>query len=335
MYFTKYLGEELNLLNGFTMQRNRVYLFSHGSTIKTQAGDALYYSDLVANFNHELKTVSKRSTRSGPLSIESGARLNSCSGASSGFVNFQLTCPNGNETKVDISTDSARKYSFDSKLVHFTPGLAVKLASSNDVEGFKGVPASVVGFEYSKIGCSTSAAATISSDSKDFRFDGSIAVARDGLSIGGSIQADLGKSSLTDYNVGAEYSSQSGDFAASAFTDRQLKFLNVGYHQKVNSAHSVGALFRFDLAGEGCTGASACPSSSKQDRTLQLGHDYQIDSNTAIKNKILLPCGDVSTAIEHRLANPRILLGIAAQFNAKSNTFNADKMGIHVTVGEF
>jgi len=57
MYFTKYLGEESNLLNGFTMQRNRVYLFSHDSTIKTQAGDALYYSDLVANFNHELKTT--------------------------------------------------------------------------------------------------------------------------------------------------------------------------------------------------------------------------------------------------------------------------------------
>jgi ABC transport system ATP-binding/permease protein len=57
MYFTKYLGEELNILNGFTMQPNRVYLFSHGSTIKTQAGDALYYSDLVANFNEELKTT--------------------------------------------------------------------------------------------------------------------------------------------------------------------------------------------------------------------------------------------------------------------------------------
>jgi ABC-type multidrug transport system ATPase subunit len=57
MYFTKYIGEELNVLNGFTMQPNRVYLFSHGSTIKTQAGDALYYSDLVANFNEELKTT--------------------------------------------------------------------------------------------------------------------------------------------------------------------------------------------------------------------------------------------------------------------------------------
>lgn len=57
MYFTKYLGEESNILNGFIMQPNRVYLFSHGSTIKTQAGDALYYSDLVANFNEEIKTT--------------------------------------------------------------------------------------------------------------------------------------------------------------------------------------------------------------------------------------------------------------------------------------
>lgn len=57
MYFTKYLGEESNILNGFIMEPNRVYLFSHGSTIKTQAGDALYYSDLVAHFNEEIKTT--------------------------------------------------------------------------------------------------------------------------------------------------------------------------------------------------------------------------------------------------------------------------------------
>ena len=57
MYFTKYLGEESNALNGFPMQSNRVYLFSHGSTIKTQAGDALYYSDLVGQFNEEIKTT--------------------------------------------------------------------------------------------------------------------------------------------------------------------------------------------------------------------------------------------------------------------------------------
>lgn len=57
MFFTKYVGGELNTLNGFTMQPNRVYLFSHGSTIKTQAGDALYYSDLVRDYNEEIKTT--------------------------------------------------------------------------------------------------------------------------------------------------------------------------------------------------------------------------------------------------------------------------------------
>jgi ABC-type multidrug transport system ATPase subunit len=57
MYFTRYLGEDANLLNGFTMQPSRSYLFSHGSTIKTQGGDALYYSDLLADFNEEIKTT--------------------------------------------------------------------------------------------------------------------------------------------------------------------------------------------------------------------------------------------------------------------------------------
>jgi ABC-type multidrug transport system ATPase subunit len=57
MYFAKYTGPDANMLNGFVMQPNRVYLFSHGSTIKTQTGDALYYSDLVADFNEEIKTT--------------------------------------------------------------------------------------------------------------------------------------------------------------------------------------------------------------------------------------------------------------------------------------
>jgi ABC transport system ATP-binding/permease protein len=57
MFFVKYMGPEANVLNGFIMQPNRVYLFSHGSTIKTQAGDALYYSDLVGDYNEEIKTT--------------------------------------------------------------------------------------------------------------------------------------------------------------------------------------------------------------------------------------------------------------------------------------
>ncbi|PTB97800.1 ABC transporter [Marivirga lumbricoides] len=50
MYFVKYTGKEEINLNGFIMKPFHVYLFSHGSTIKTPKGAALYYSDLIRQF---------------------------------------------------------------------------------------------------------------------------------------------------------------------------------------------------------------------------------------------------------------------------------------------
>lgn len=51
MYFTKYIGEDELNLNGFIMKAHGAYIFSHGSTVKMPSGDALYYSDIVTNFN--------------------------------------------------------------------------------------------------------------------------------------------------------------------------------------------------------------------------------------------------------------------------------------------
>jgi ABC-type multidrug transport system ATPase subunit/ABC-type multidrug transport system permease subunit len=53
MYFVKYLGYEEVVLNGFIMKPEQVYLYSHGSTIKTPKGAALYYSDITSHFNLE------------------------------------------------------------------------------------------------------------------------------------------------------------------------------------------------------------------------------------------------------------------------------------------
>ncbi len=58
MYFIRYLGKEEILLNGFAIKRGVTSHFSHGSTIKTPAGDALYYSDLVRHFLSEVESVS-------------------------------------------------------------------------------------------------------------------------------------------------------------------------------------------------------------------------------------------------------------------------------------
>lgn len=57
MYFVKYIGgDELNL-NGFIMNAHGAYIFSHGSTVKMPSGDALYYSDIITNFNPDFKAT--------------------------------------------------------------------------------------------------------------------------------------------------------------------------------------------------------------------------------------------------------------------------------------
>ncbi|MFQ3212949.1 MAG: ABC-type multidrug transport system ATPase subunit [Marivirga sp.] len=57
MYFVRYIGAEEVNLNGFIMKSDSVYLFSHGSTIKTPQGAALYYSELIRQFLSDEETV--------------------------------------------------------------------------------------------------------------------------------------------------------------------------------------------------------------------------------------------------------------------------------------
>lgn len=57
VFFARYVGTEEHFFNGLFMQPRRIYILSPGTTVKTQLGEAHYYSDLVAHFNEELKTV--------------------------------------------------------------------------------------------------------------------------------------------------------------------------------------------------------------------------------------------------------------------------------------
>ncbi len=57
LYFSRYIGNDSNYFNGFVMQPGRIYLFSHGSTIKTQSSEALFYGDVVSHFNEEIRTT--------------------------------------------------------------------------------------------------------------------------------------------------------------------------------------------------------------------------------------------------------------------------------------
>jgi ABC transport system ATP-binding/permease protein len=57
LFFVKYIGADTIMLNSFSMNPGHVYLFSQGSTVKTPAGNAIYYSDLLADFTEEIKTT--------------------------------------------------------------------------------------------------------------------------------------------------------------------------------------------------------------------------------------------------------------------------------------
>ncbi len=54
LYFIKYKGSDEILLNNHPLGNQWVQLFSNGSTVKPPIGVPLYYSDIVAQFNHDL-----------------------------------------------------------------------------------------------------------------------------------------------------------------------------------------------------------------------------------------------------------------------------------------
>ena len=125
---------------------------------------------------------------------------------------------------------------------------------------------------------------------------------------------------VTETNVGLEY--EQDDYIASMYTEKNLSTMTAAYFQRLTPSHVLAAQFSYNLK-------------TRQDRKLVVGSEYRIDADTTLKVKAELPAGDVSTHVEHRLANPRVLLGVASGFNLKSQKLAADRVGINLTVGEF
>jgi hypothetical protein len=177
-----------------------------------------------------------------------------------------------------------------------------------------------------------SAALTARTDLDVHKVDASAAIGADGISLGAQVvinakKIDGASANSTNFaghelkfesNFGAEYSQS--DFDSSLWTDKSGRFVSAGYFQKLSSAHQLGATFKYDTQG-------------KDPRQLVAGSDYRIDSDTIIRSKIDLPSGVVSTALEHRLNNPKLLLSVAAEFNAPRKT--AERFGVGLTVGDF
>lgn len=50
MYFLRYLGKDIVVLNGLPINKSQINLFAYGSTIKLPHGEPIYYSDIHAHF---------------------------------------------------------------------------------------------------------------------------------------------------------------------------------------------------------------------------------------------------------------------------------------------
>lgn len=149
----------------------------------------------------------------------------------------------------------------------------------------------------------------------------------DGLSVGGQIKLKLDQAqNISDFNVGAQYERK--DFVATLLSENQGDVLRFSWFHKVSRDYNLGV----ELVSDEFDHLSK-PTDPRR-RVLNIASDFQLDHDTLIKAKAN-NYGEVSAAIEHRLSNPAVVVGAAAQFKAEgSSRFAPEKFGLSVSLGE-
>jgi hypothetical protein len=149
----------------------------------------------------------------------------------------------------------------------------------------------------------------------------------DGLSVGGQIKLKLDQAqSISDYNVGAQYERK--DFIATLLTENQGDVIRFSWFHKVSKDYNLGV----ELVSDEFDHLSK-PTDPRR-RVINLASEFQLDVDTLVKGKAN-NFGEVSAAIEHRLSNPALVIGAAAQFKAEgSSRLTPEKFGLSVSLGE-
>jgi hypothetical protein len=149
----------------------------------------------------------------------------------------------------------------------------------------------------------------------------------EGLSVGGQIKVKIDQAqNISDYNVGAQYERK--DFIATLLTENQGDVIRFSWFHKVTRDYNLGV----ELVSDEFDHLSK-PTDPRR-RVINLCSDFQLDADTLVKAKAN-NFGEVSAAIEHRLSNPAVLVGAAAQFKAEgSSRLTPEKFGLSISLGE-
>jgi len=148
----------------------------------------------------------------------------------------------------------------------------------------------------------------------------------DGISVGGQAKYKVGDQGF-EGNVASQYEHK--DFTATMISEFQGDVLRFSWFHKVSAAYQLGVEIlsdEFDHVSK--------PDDARR-KVLTLASQYQLDADTIVKargNNF----GELGAAIQHRLANPLVQIGAAAQFKAKGTSkIAADKFGLALTFGDF
>jgi len=139
----------------------------------------------------------------------------------------------------------------------------------------------------------------------------------DGINAGGSASVDLDAGALKDSSVAVEVTR--GQLQAGVKSSKMFSVFDITAHYKVRSDLSVGG---------GCS-----INVNDGSPSFQAGLDHKFNSNCDVKARIN-GSGLIGAAVEHRLANPALKVGLSAEFDA-GNNFASKKLGVGCTFGDY
>lgn len=156
---------------------------------------------------------------------------------------------------------------------------------------------------------------------------GDLTIGIDGLSVGGMVEVDLLQQSITDKNVGMELTQN--DFTATLTTEKNTNVFTASFFHKVNKDYQIGARFKFQ---PNQTDKNKKPLDP---RVLEIGTHFNLDADTCIRTKLELPKSEATIALEHKLANPQVMLALTGSFGLGGGTLKSNNFGLQATLGDF
>jgi len=265
-------------------------------------------NDLLSQkYDFERQAKFKTLTKSG-LTFETTARTSRAS-EYAGALRTIYTRPDYGIFDVELDTEGYVNFSTEAD--QLAKGVVLKISGNH-------VPVYGVDVTYRRENLSTSAG--VSQSKKGFALDGTAAVGQDGLSVGAQGRYDLTDHAVTDYNAGVEYAQP--DHTIAVKTANSASKLALSYVHTLNPDFTVGGQFVYNLA-------SVSPVTSE----LTVGTSYVVSRDTLVKSKFSSG-GIVTAALDQRLFNPKLQLGLAAEFDARHQSLTPERFGVSLTFGD-